>query len=142
MPTPERGDLVYANFNPQAGIRPGIVLSPKSFNEATGFAVVCPITRQQKGYPFEVALPSGLAISNKEKSSRRNRHGMFGSYSYLFVINLPPHVFMKKETPSGLKRPSFEVSFLNSLFIFDTIMSGESRKTTTRARSLCLYLPT
>jgi hypothetical protein len=49
---------------------------------------------------------------------------------------------MKKETPSGLKRPSFEVSFLNSLFIFDTIMSGESRKTTTRARSLCLYLPT
>lgn len=24
--------------------------------------MVCPITRQQKGYPFEVALPSGLAI--------------------------------------------------------------------------------
>jgi mRNA interferase MazF len=67
MPTPERGDLVYANFNPQAGheqagTRPGIVLSPKSFNEITGFAVVCPIIRQQKGYPFEVALPSGLAI--------------------------------------------------------------------------------
>jgi mRNA interferase MazF len=63
----ERGDLVYVNFNPQAGheqagTRPGIVLSPKAFNQVTGFAVVCPITRQQKGYPFEVALPSGLAI--------------------------------------------------------------------------------
>ena len=34
MSAPERGDLVYVNFNPQAGHeqagnRPGIVLSPK-----------------------------------------------------------------------------------------------------------------
>ncbi|MBP3048943.1 type II toxin-antitoxin system PemK/MazF family toxin [Bacillus subtilis subsp. subtilis] len=63
----ERGDLVYLNFNPQAGHeqagrRPAIVLSPKNFNQTTGFAVVCPITNQQKGYPFEVALPDGLAI--------------------------------------------------------------------------------
>ena len=67
MKTPNRGDLVYVNFNPQsgheqAGTRPAIVLSPESFNRVTGFAVVCPITRQQKQYPFEVALPSGLAI--------------------------------------------------------------------------------
>jgi mRNA interferase MazF len=67
MQAPDRGDLVYVNFNPQAGheqagTRPGIVLSPKPFNQLTGFAVVCPITRQQKGYPFEVALPSGLAV--------------------------------------------------------------------------------
>ena len=68
MAAPERGDLVYAQFNPQAGReqaghRPGIVLSPKTFNDATGFAVICTITNQVKGYPFEVALPSGLAIS-------------------------------------------------------------------------------
>ncbi|MCL6633959.1 MAG: type II toxin-antitoxin system PemK/MazF family toxin [Alicyclobacillus herbarius] len=67
MPAPERGDLVYVNFNPQsgheqAGTRPGIVLSPQAFNAATGFAVVCPITRQQKGYPFEVVLPDGLVF--------------------------------------------------------------------------------
>ncbi len=67
MQIPARGDLVYVNFTPQsgheqAGTRPGIVLSPKDFNQATGFAVVCPITRQEKGYPFEVALPDGLAI--------------------------------------------------------------------------------
>jgi mRNA interferase MazF len=66
-PIPERGDLVYLDFNPQsgheqAGRRPGIVLSPKAFNHATGFAVVCPITNREKGYPFEVILPKGLQI--------------------------------------------------------------------------------
>lgn len=64
---PERGDLVYLNFNPQsgheqAGRRPAIVLSPQTFNQHTGFAVVCPITNQVKGYPFEVPLPAGLEI--------------------------------------------------------------------------------
>lgn len=64
---PDRGDLVYINFNPQsgheqAGTRSGIVLSPKNFNTVTGFAVVCPITRQQKGYPFEVILPKGMVF--------------------------------------------------------------------------------
>ena len=58
---PERGDLIVLNFNPQAGHeqagrRNAIVLSPKEFNE-TGFAAVCPIIRQKKGYPFEVDLP-------------------------------------------------------------------------------------
>ncbi|ADG07806.1 endoribonuclease MazF [Kyrpidia tusciae] len=67
MFVPERGDLVYVRFNPQAGheqagTRPAIVLSPKSFNAGTGFAVVCPITRQKKGYPFEVELPAGLSV--------------------------------------------------------------------------------
>jgi mRNA interferase MazF len=59
---PERGDLIVINFNPQArheqaGRRIAIVLSPKVFNQATGFIVVCPITNQKKGYPFEVELP-------------------------------------------------------------------------------------
>ncbi|MCZ0757118.1 type II toxin-antitoxin system PemK/MazF family toxin [Anoxybacillus sp. J5B_2022] len=59
---PERGDFVVLNFDPQAGHeqagrRVAIVLSPKEFNQATGFIVVCPITNQKKGYPFEVDLP-------------------------------------------------------------------------------------
>lgn len=62
---PERGNLVYVEFDPQAGheqsgTRPGLILSPKAFNQATGFAIICPITRQQKGYPFEVELPDDL----------------------------------------------------------------------------------
>lgn len=60
---PGRGDLIILNFNPQAGHeqagrRNAIVLSPKAFNEATGFIAVCPITNQKKGYPFEVDLPN------------------------------------------------------------------------------------
>jgi mRNA interferase MazF len=65
---PDRGDLAYLNFNPQsgheqAGRRPAIVLSPQAFNQATGFAVVSPITNQKKNYPFEVELPVGLLIT-------------------------------------------------------------------------------
>ena len=65
---PERGDLIVLSFNPQAGHeqagrRNAIVLSPKQFNEITGFVAVCPITNQKKGYPFEVDLPKeGLSL--------------------------------------------------------------------------------
>lgn len=66
--TPDRGDLVYLDFNPQAGHeqaghRPAIVLTPVTFNQLTGFAWVCPVTNQKKGYPFEVELPTGLPIT-------------------------------------------------------------------------------
>jgi len=58
----DRGDFIILNFHPQAGreqagTRIAIVLSPKAFNEATSFTAVCPITNQQKGYPYEVELP-------------------------------------------------------------------------------------
>lgn len=65
---PERGDLVWLTFNPQvgheqAGRRPALVLSPKAYNRKALLALVCPITSQVKGYPFEVALPQGLPVS-------------------------------------------------------------------------------
>ena len=65
---PDRGDLVFLDFDPtrgheQAGVRPALVLSPISYNSKVGLALVCPITSRPKGYPFEVALPDGLAIS-------------------------------------------------------------------------------
>ena len=64
---PDRGDIVETNFNPQAGreqagSRPALVLSRQLFNGASGLAVLCPITGRQKGYPFEVLLPPGLAV--------------------------------------------------------------------------------
>ncbi len=40
-----------------------MVLSPRSYNSKTGLAILCPITSQIKGYPFEVVLPSGLPIA-------------------------------------------------------------------------------
>lgn len=65
---PDRGDLVWLEFNPQAGHeqaghRPALVLSPKAYNQATGLALMCPITSKEKGYPFETALPDGLKVS-------------------------------------------------------------------------------
>lgn len=64
---PGRGDLVWLQFNPQAGHeqaghRPALVISPGSYNRRVGLAVCCPITSQVKGYPFEVALPSGFEV--------------------------------------------------------------------------------
>lgn len=44
------------------GFRPAIILSPQSFNRIMRLAIVCPVTRQVKGYPFEVELPDGLEI--------------------------------------------------------------------------------
>lgn len=65
---PERGDVVWLDFNPQAGHeqagrRPVLVLSPASYNGKLGLAIVCPITSRVKGYPFEVPIPPGLAVS-------------------------------------------------------------------------------
>jgi len=65
---PERGDLLWLTFDPQAGHeqagrRPALVLSPAAYNRRAGLALVCPITNQAKGYPFEVALPEGSRIS-------------------------------------------------------------------------------
>ncbi|MBI4375258.1 MAG: endoribonuclease MazF [Elusimicrobia bacterium] len=65
--TPDRGDLIWLEFYPQAGReqmgrRPALVLSPRLYNRKTGLALVCPVTSRIKGYPFEVPLPGGLKI--------------------------------------------------------------------------------
>ena len=65
---PDRGDLVWLEFTPQAGSeqrgrRLALVLSPKSYNGKVGLALFCPLTSKVKGYPFEVKLPEGYAVS-------------------------------------------------------------------------------
>jgi mRNA interferase MazF len=75
---PERGDVVWISLNPQAGHeqsgrRPAIVLSPAPYNGRVGLALICPVTSQVKGYPFEVLLPpagqvSGVALADQIKS--------------------------------------------------------------------------
>jgi mRNA interferase MazF len=47
----------------QAGRRPAVVLSPQSYNSKVGLAILCPITSQPKGYPFEVLLPAKLPVA-------------------------------------------------------------------------------
>jgi len=84
---PDVGDIVIVDFNPQAGHeqagkRPALVLSPKTFNQKTGFAWLCPVTSNAKGYPFEVEVSGanktvGVILADQLKSldwSARNLH--------------------------------------------------------------------
>ncbi len=63
-----------------AGRRPALVLSPEVYNEKVGLAVMCPVTRQVKGYPFEVVLPAGAGVQGAVLSDQvksldwRQRH--------------------------------------------------------------------
>ncbi|MDZ4859350.1 MAG: endoribonuclease MazF [Candidatus Hydrogenedentes bacterium] len=75
---PNRGDVVWLNFDPQsgheqAGRRPALTLSPRSYNMRTGLGLFCPITSQRKGYPFEVIFPTdfqvrGVVLADQVKS--------------------------------------------------------------------------
>ncbi len=74
---PNRGDIVWLDFNPQLGHeqrgrRPAIVLSHKKYNEKIGLGIFCPITSKQKGYPFEVVIKGlkidGSILSDQVKS--------------------------------------------------------------------------
>jgi mRNA interferase MazF len=74
---PEKGDLVWLEFNLQAGReqqghRPAICISQKIYNQKTGLALFCPITSQIKGYPFEVILSNhsinGCILSDQVKN--------------------------------------------------------------------------
>jgi len=74
---PERGDIVWLDFNPQLGHeqrgrRPALTLSFKAYNEKIGLALFCPITSKVKGYPFEVELDlkkiKGSVLSDQIKS--------------------------------------------------------------------------
>ena len=86
--TPQPGDLIKVNFDPQAGHeqagwRPALVISEAAYNERSRLALICPITSHAKGYPFEVPLPErcvlqGVVLADHVKSAdlkaRRARH--------------------------------------------------------------------
>lgn len=75
-PVPDAGDIVWLQFDPQAGHeqaghRPALVLSPAAYNAKAGLMLCCPITTRIKGYPFEVALsgaPASVALADQVKS--------------------------------------------------------------------------
>jgi mRNA interferase MazF len=65
---PNAGDFIWIDLDPQEGAeqrgrRPALVLSPRNYNQASRLCVLCPITNQVKGYPFEVPIPAGLAAT-------------------------------------------------------------------------------
>jgi len=86
---PDAGDIVWLEFDPQAGReqaghRPALVLSPASYNDKVSLAVCCPLSTKAKGYPFEVAVETGkttsVVLSDQVKSlDWREREAKFKS---------------------------------------------------------------
>ena len=74
--TPDRGDVVWLEFDPQAGHeqaghRPALVLSPRRYNAARGMMLCCPMTSRIKSYPFEVVVsrePPSVVLTDQIKS--------------------------------------------------------------------------
>jgi len=57
---PRAGDIIWLDFDPQVGReqakrRPVLVITDRSYNQASGLVVVCPLTSRRRSYPF--ALP-------------------------------------------------------------------------------------
>ncbi len=93
---PERGDAIWINLNPQAGHeqagrRPAIVLSPVAYNRKVGLAILCPITNQIKGYPFEVVIPAGLKVTGAVLSDQAKSLDWKARDTEL-IARLPPSV--------------------------------------------------
>jgi len=73
---PKQKDIVWINFNPakgheQKGKRPALVVSNSDYNKKVGLFLVCPITKNKKGYPFEVEVEGesveGVVLSDQIK---------------------------------------------------------------------------
>ena len=88
---PDAGDIVWLNFDPQAGHeqaghRPAVVLSPASYNAKTRLLLCCPVTTQIKNYPFEVVIagtPRSIVLADQIRSVdwRRRRAKRKGAVS-------------------------------------------------------------
>lgn len=62
---PDAGDIVWVEFDPvmgteQAGRRPALVLSDRTYHEVSRRSVVCPITSRARPWSFNVVLPEGM----------------------------------------------------------------------------------
>lgn len=56
---PDVGDIVWLQFDPKAGHRLALVLSPSAYSAKTNLMLCCPLTTQIKSYPFEVVFNDG-----------------------------------------------------------------------------------
>jgi len=95
---PHQGDLIVLTFDPQSGHeqkgrRPALVISNTLFNQKTGLAIVCPITKTDRRYPFHVKIPSissvsGFAMVDQIKSiDYKSRKAKFIEQAPIEILN-------------------------------------------------------
>jgi mRNA interferase MazF len=86
---PQAGDIVFIDFDPKVGHeqakrRPALVLTDQRYNQASGLAVVCPLTSKRKPYPFALPIKvdnvEGAVLVDQLKSlDWAGRHAQFHS---------------------------------------------------------------
>ena len=91
---PDAGDIVWMHFSPhagheQAGHRPAIVLSDRSYNAKRGMMICVPMTSRIKGYPFEVVIPAGLGVTGAILSDQVKSLD-WHARNVTFICHLPP----------------------------------------------------
>ena len=76
----EQGDIVEMNLSEQVKIRYSIVVSSGFIDPShQRFAVIVPISSEKYGYPFEVVVPSGIVMVNREELTGVAHTDQFGS---------------------------------------------------------------
>jgi mRNA interferase MazF len=93
---PQAGDLVWVNFDPQAGReqaknRPALVMTGADFNAATGLLIACPVTRTDRPWRTRVPLTgtetTGFVMTEQIKSVDWQARGS------AFIERVPPSLF-------------------------------------------------
>jgi mRNA interferase MazF len=94
----EAGDVVWVDFDPvrgteQAGWRPALVLTDRSYNALYPRSVVCPISRNATPWPTKVLLPAemktkGGVLADQPRTFDRAERG------FRFVERAPDHVLV------------------------------------------------
>jgi len=65
---PQQGEIITITLDPQSGHeqkgrRPALVVSKDLFNRNTGLAIVCPLTKTERGFPFHVPVPENSSLT-------------------------------------------------------------------------------
>lgn len=104
---PEAGDIVWLEFDPQAGHeqaghRPALVLSPAAYNGRRGMMICCPMSSRIRGYPFEVVVPGdepSVVLADQVKSldwvARRARRKEVAPVSVLVEVRAKLKVLLE-----------------------------------------------
>jgi mRNA interferase MazF len=102
---PDTGDIIRVSFDPQAGreqagTRPALVLTSRRYNQPTRLCVLCPITNQAKGYPFEVAIPAGLKVTGVVMADQV-KSTSWEQRNSVFICASPPDVVREVKARIG-----------------------------------------
>lgn len=64
----DAGDIAWVELGPvmgseQDGRRPALIVSDSAYHSISGRAVICPVSKTERPWPFHVPLPEGLITS-------------------------------------------------------------------------------